>query len=370
METVFGLFSFWDDLTQGSIDWETYKLIPDAQKNLFHAGSWRIAEKYGKTFNDQADVSGIWVADISYLGDKPSSAKMFVYDEDGDHEFDAPSSWAIPYIATLNKPQSFTEVGSLEILDPTAFSDGKRAFSKLVDEGADDAWFGMSGTLSSDGITGKVLDAYWHGHVSTGIREPSNPYDGFKSRGVTESWDSYESQFDYEKVTSRPYEYLENFSIDRSVLKSVDDYGFADIVSGLSQYGVVGNELPSETLQAADKLLGIDQSRTSEALIEIHRPEKFKKKYAQKVEEAVSSDSRIKIFSKDFLGDQSPTFAVARSKNDFKRLQKSDANFIYYRRKGCLYFNENRSGAKMGRGGVIAAFKGRPSIASANMVFE
>lgn len=369
METVFGLFSFWDDLTQGSIDWETYKLIPDVQKNLYHAGSWRIAEKYGKTFNDQADVSGIWVADISYLGDKPSSAKMFVYDEDGDRQFDAPSSWAIPYIATLNKPQSFTEVGSLEILDPTAFSDGKRAFSKLVDEGADDAWFGMSGTLSSDVITGKVLDANWHGHVSTGISEPSNPYDGFKSRGVRETWDSYESQFDYEKVTARPYAYLANFSIDRSVLKEVDDYGFADIVSGLSEYGVV-NELSSGTLQTADALLGIDESRISRTLIQIRRPAKFKKKYAQRVDELVSTDSTIKILSKDFPGNQSPSFAVARSKKDFKRLQKSDANFIYFRKKGCLYFDENASGAKMGRGGIIAAFKGRPAITSLNMVFD
>ena len=40
METVFGMFSFWDDLTEGDIDWETYTLIPDAQKNLYHGGSW------------------------------------------------------------------------------------------------------------------------------------------------------------------------------------------------------------------------------------------------------------------------------------------------------------------------------------------
>ena len=171
-------------------------------------------------------------------------------------------------------------------------------------------------------------------------------------------------------MTAPPYAYLANFSIDRSVLKEVDDYGFADIVSRFSQYGVVGNELPSETLQAADKSLGIDESRTSEALIEIHRPEKFKKKYSQKIEETVNSDSRIKIFSKDFLGDQSPTIAVARSPKDFKRLQKSDANFIYSRKKGCLYFDENASGAKMGRGGIIAAFKGRPTITSLNMVFD
>ena len=131
METVFGLFSFWDDLTQGSIDWETYKLIPDAQKNLFHAGSWRIADKYGKTFNDQADVSGIWVADISYLGDKPSSAKMFVYDEDGGHEFDAPSSWVIPYVATLNKPQSLPKSDPWKYLIPLLSLMGNEHFRNL-----------------------------------------------------------------------------------------------------------------------------------------------------------------------------------------------------------------------------------------------
>ena len=107
-------------------------------------------------------------------------------------------------------------------------------------------------------------------------------------------------------MTARPYAYLANFSIDRSVLKEVDDYGFADIVSGLSEYGVV-NELSSGTLKTADALLGIDESRISRTLIQIRRPAKFKKKYAQRVDELVSSDSIIKILSKDFPGNQSPS---------------------------------------------------------------
>jgi len=90
METDHGQFSFWDDLTEGSIDWGgTYELTPDAQKNLMHGGSWRIAEKYGKTINDQAEISGIWVADISFLGDKPTAANMFVYDNNGEYQFEA-----------------------------------------------------------------------------------------------------------------------------------------------------------------------------------------------------------------------------------------------------------------------------------------
>ena len=47
----------------------------------------------------------------------------------------------------MNELQAFTEVGSLEIFNPTAFSDGERALWKLIDEGANDGFFGMTASL-------------------------------------------------------------------------------------------------------------------------------------------------------------------------------------------------------------------------------
>ena len=215
IETIWGMFGFWDDTRVGSIDWNTYTIIPDAEKNLRHGGGWQISEQYAKTVNNTATIDGIWLADIAYLGDKPTTAKMYVYDKDGQHEFEAPSDWVMPYITGLQKPQRFTEVGSMRILNPTAFSDGERAkpLHDTKNEYDEDGWFGMTGESTEDLITGQVIDENWHGYVSTGVVEPSSPYKDFKPRGTDESWESYESQFDYQEVVARKYDYLAEFSI-------------------------------------------------------------------------------------------------------------------------------------------------------------
>ena len=57
------------------------------------------------------------------------------------------------------------------------------------------------------------------------------------------------------------------------------------------------------------------------------------------------------------------TFAIASTKPDFNRLKESDANVVYYQKKGKLYLNANGSsdgwGAE-GVGGLLAKFQGKP----------
>ena len=44
--------------------------------------------------------------------------------------------------------------------------------------------------------------------------------------------------------------------------------------------------------------------------------------------------------------------------------------FIFYPRKGILFFNENGSSKGFGRGGVVALFKKRSLLTSGNFLFS
>ena len=61
------------------------------------------------------------------------------------------------------------------------------------------------------------------------------------------------------------------------------------------------------------------------------------------------------------------TFAVASSKKELKQLKKSDADIVYYERKGKLYLNGNGHEKGWGEkdiGGLIVKVKGKPEIAA------
>ena len=52
----------------------------------------------------------------------------------------------------------------------------------------------------------------------------------------------------------------------------------------------------------------------------------------------------------------SPGIYFAESRKEYKKALISSNEFIYYRKKGLLFFNENKNGAKFGKGGVVAVF--------------
>ena len=63
------------------------------------------------------------------------------------------------------------------------------------------------------------------------------------------------------------------------------------------------------------------------------------------------------------------TFAAGKNKNAVKKLAKQDFDFLYDKKKGGLYFNENGAGKGFGEGGIIAILKGAPDLTSGNLEF-
>ena len=71
------------------------------------------------------------------------------------------------------------------------------------------------------------------------------------------------------------------------------------------------------------------------------------------------------VFSVKGAGDG--TFAIASSKKELKQLMKSDADVVYYEKKGKLYLNDNGSKKGWGKkkvGGLLAKFKGKPELSA------
>ena len=61
------------------------------------------------------------------------------------------------------------------------------------------------------------------------------------------------------------------------------------------------------------------------------------------------------------------TFAVGKNKKKVKKkLAKQDFDFLYDKKKGWLYFNENGADKGFGDGGIIAILKGTPELTSGN----
>ena len=46
---------------------------------------------------------------------------------------------------------------------------------------------------------------------------------------------------------------------------------------------------------------------------------------------------------------------------------KQDFDFLYDKKKGSLYFNENASDKGFGDGGIIAILKGAPELSASNL---
>ena len=61
------------------------------------------------------------------------------------------------------------------------------------------------------------------------------------------------------------------------------------------------------------------------------------------------------------------SFAIASSKKELKQLMKSDADVVYYEKKGKLYLNENGEEKGWGAkkvGGLMASFKEKPELSA------
>ena len=62
----------------------------------------------------------------------------------------------------------------------------------------------------------------------------------------------------------------------------------------------------------------------------------------------------------------SPGIYFAQSRKDYRRALVSSAPFVYHQKKGRLFYNENGSAKKLGKGGIVALFPRRLALTNAS----
>ena len=62
----------------------------------------------------------------------------------------------------------------------------------------------------------------------------------------------------------------------------------------------------------------------------------------------------------------SPGIYFARSRKDYRRALVSSAPFVYHQKRGRLFYNENGSAKKLGKGGIVALFPRRLALTNAS----
>ena len=121
--------------------------------------------------------------------------------------------------------------------------------------------------------------------------------------------------------------------------------------------------------------LGANQQKTassqaSDEINPISIPSKFNKKSADKITNFNPSTDTLEIDANSFGIDSSATFASGKNKKEVKKkLAKQDFDFLYDKKKGGLYFNENGADKGFGEGGTIAILKGAPDLTSDTLEF-
>jgi len=99
-------------------------------------------------------------------------------------------------------------------------------------------------------------------------------------------------------------------------------------------------------------------------------PEKFKRKFVDKIINFNPSTDTLEINTESFGIDTSATFASGKNKKTVKKkLAKQDSDFLYDQKKGGLYFNENGANKGFGEGGIIAILKGSPDLTANDFKF-
>ena len=102
----------------------------------------------------------------------------------------------------------------------------------------------------------------------------------------------------------------------------------------------------------------------------IFMPSYFHEKSADEITNFNPSTDTLEIDADSFGIDSSVTFAAGKNKKVvMKNLAKKDFDFLYDKKKGGLYFNENGSDKGFGQGGIIAILKGAPGLTSGNLEF-
>ena len=126
------------------------------------------------------------------------------------------------------------------------------------------------------------------------------------------------------------------------------------------------NNLNEITTQGESK---IPRDSKNQPNNELSAPKKYKIKFIDKITNFNPSSDTLEIDADSFGIDSSATFTAAKNKRKLKKLAKKDFDFLYDRKKGGLYFNQNGSDKGLGDGGIIAILKGAPDLTSESLEF-
>ena len=110
-----------------------------------------------------------------------------------------------------------------------------------------------------------------------------------------------------------------------------------------------------------------DNSSNKESL---YAPSRFKVKYIDKITNFNPSTDTLEVDMDSFGVNSSATFAAGKNNRAVKKkLASKDFDFLYDKKKGGLYFNENGADKGFGDGGIIAILKGAPDLSEKNIDF-
>ena len=120
--------------------------------------------------------------------------------------------------------------------------------------------------------------------------------------------------------------------------------------------------------KALEEIWGRADSSTK-TILSVSKPFKFNKKSAKKINYFNSRSETLEINTDSFGIDAAASFAIAKNGRELNQLAKKNKDFLYNRKSGYLYFNENGSEKGYGDGGIAAILKGAPKLKSKNLKF-
>ena len=122
--------------------------------------------------------------------------------------------------------------------------------------------------------------------------------------------------------------------------------------------GTIGDDLFLNGL-GADRFKG----RGGTDVFLFDRKEKYGKKHADKIVDFNLNNDLIVFGNGRFNGmSDDPQFISVERKKNFKSAIKSDVEFVYWAKRGALYFNSNGEKSGFGNGGLFAILSGAPDL--------
>ena len=102
---------------------------------------------------------------------------------------------------------------------------------------------------------------------------------------------------------------------------------------------------------------------------ELIMPSMFNRTSSGKINNFNPSKDTLEINTDSFDIDNLASFAIAKNSRALRKLAKKNIDFLYSRKSGYLYFNENGSKKGFGDGGIFAILKGSPKLTKRNLKF-